>query len=163
MIDLYRDLGPGEFSFVLGMIDRTKYDFNEAIKDVKSLIGKARQTDTNTLNYQAQSFVGQLSHLGGALDDEITGRMNRSIFMLREMCKVIRTRNKTTIAQFMRENFIRCPQSVAVELIEACGEKDIPIGDSLCRWGDIGCSLGEIGNAAYSGRPMTWSWIGMEN
>ena len=114
MINVYGPLKPGEFAHLLLVLHSTKYYLNEATEDVKSLIRLARRTDTNTLNYRAQEFISGLAHLGGRFQNEVGGRLQRSKDMLREACKVIKLKNRTSVVEFMRENFIACPNSVLV-------------------------------------------------
>jgi hypothetical protein len=163
MISVHGPLRPGEFAHILLVLHLTKYDINEATEDVKSLIRLARRTDTNTLNYRAQEFVSGLAHLGGRFQYEVQGRLARTKDMLREACKVIRTKNKTTVVEFMRENFIACPNSILPELLEASGEKDIPVGLDAARWTDLSLPIDEVFLGAFSETELTWSWIGSDN
>ena len=163
MIATYGPLRPGEFAHILLVIHRTKYDLNEATEDVKSLIRLARRTETNTLNYRAQEFVAGLAHLGGRFQGQVQGRMARTKDMLREACKVIRLKNKTTVVEFMRENFIACPNSVLPELLEASGETEIPVGLDSARWSDLSLAIDEVSVAEFSERELTWSWVGSDN
>lgn len=163
MIAIHGPLKPAEFAHLLLLLHSTKYDLNEATEDVKSLIRLVRRTDTNTLNYRAQEFVAGLAHLGGRMQGEVSGRLQRTKDMLREACKVIRLKNGTSVVEFMRENFIACPNSVLTELLEASGEKDIPVGLDAARWTDLNLSVDEIDIAVFSETEMTWSWIGSDN
>jgi hypothetical protein len=83
--------------------------------------------------------------------------------MLREACKVIRMKNQTTVVEFMRENFIACPNSILPELLEASGEKDIPVGLDAARWADLSLPIDEVFLGAFSETELTWSWIGSDN
>ena len=163
MINVHGPLKPGEFAHLLLVLHSTKYDLNEATEDVKSLIRLARRTDTNTLNYRAQEFITGLAHLGGRFQNEVDGRLQRSKDMLREACRVIKFKNGTSVVEFMRENFIACPNSVLVELLEASGERDIPVGLDAARWEDLNLAVDEIHTGAFSGTEMHWSWIGSDN
>lgn len=163
MINVHGPLKPGEFAHLLLVLHSTKYDLNEATEDIKNLIRLARRTDTNTLNYRSQEFISGLAHLGGRFQNEVDGRLQRSKDMLREACRVIKFNNRTSVVEFMRENFIACPNSVLVELLEASGERDIPVGLDAARWEDLNLAVDEIHAGAFSGKEMHWSWIGSDN
>lgn len=163
MMPIHGPLKPGEFAHILLVMHMTKYDINEATEDVKSLIRLARRTETNTLNYRAQEFVSGLAHLGGRFQNEVQGRLARTREVLREACKVIKIKNGTTVVEFMRENFISCPNSVLTELLEASGEVDIPVGLDAARWADLSMTIDEVNLAAFSETEMVWSWIGSDN
>jgi len=154
---------PRTFWESLSVVALIKEDMSDALDDIPRLISTVYKTETNYINFRSRSFLTGIATLGSDLQSKIETSVPRSTQLFKHFSKSVRSSHKISVANFMRENFIACPSSVADTLAAASKENNFPIGDSSAEWKDLNCGASEISTGEFSSIPLSWSWIGSAN